>query len=227
VSITDKLHSVRNRIDVAEQKYGRAPGSVSLLAVSKSQPIGAIREALTAGQLDFGENYLREALQKSRELHKEGLQWHYIGPVQSNKTRQLADTMDWVHSVDREKIAQRLSDARKTHATPLNVCIQVNISGEMSKSGISPGEVETLASQINRMPGLKLRGLMVIPAISEDFDIQRQAFSKTRHIYEQLLDNGYELDTLSMGMSMDMEAAIAEGSTMVRIGTAIFGPRMA
>ena len=227
VNIADSLLSIRRRIALAEQKYTRPSGSVSLLAVSKSQPVTAIQAALAAGQLDFGENYLQEVLDKSRELQGLGLRWHFIGPVQSNKTRQLAACMDWVHSIEREKIAQRLSDARSREAAPLNVCIQVNISGEKSKSGVAPSEVDALAKKIIKMQGLQLRGLMVIPAFTAEFELQRKAFRKTRQLYERLLASGFELDTLSMGMSMDMEAAIAEGSTLVRIGTAIFGERMA
>lgn len=224
-NIVENLKVTCGRIAAAEQKYGRIRGSVSLLAVSKTQPPDRIRMAVRAGQLQFGENYAQEALDKIGALRGQDLIWHFIGPVQSNKTRLLAENFDWIHSVDRARIAERLSEARPAGRPPLNICIQVNISAEPSKAGVEPAEVLPLAEQIAGLPGLKLRGLMVIPAVQKEFEQQRQAFRETRLLLQQLNDSGLTLDTLSMGMSDDLEAAIAEGSTLVRIGTAIFGGR--
>ena len=225
-NIAENLVLLKQRIYAAEQKYGRRRGSVKLLAVSKSQPVQAISEAFHAGQVEFGENYLQEALTKVRLLEKKaGISWHFIGPIQSNKVRQLAENFDWIHSLDREKIARRLSDARPADRVAVNVCIQVNISAEVTKSGISPTDAESFADLIIQLPGLRLRGLMVIPAKEVDFDQQRHVFRQARVLYENLQKTVPDLDTLSMGMSDDMEAAIAEGATMLRIGTAIFGAR--
>lgn len=224
------LQQVRERIRAAEQRYGREPDSVTLLAVSKQQPIEAIRAVAAAGQRRFGENYLQDALPKiealnSEALAGEALEWHFIGPLQSNKTRPVAEHFAWVHSVDRLRIARRLSDQRPDTLLPLNVCLQVNISGEASKSGVEPAELPELAAAVAELPRLRLRGLMAIPAPSEDFAEQRQACARLRACQERLIAAGLALDTLSIGMSDDLEAAIAEGSTLVRIGTAIFGPR--
>lgn len=224
-NIAENLLKTRARIDAAEQKYGRPAGSVSLLAVSKTHPVNTVQMALIAGQHHFGENYLQEALEKIEALPQTDLIWHFIGPIQTNKTRQLAEHFHWVHSVDRFKVAKRLSESRPLHLTPLNVCIQVNISGESTKSGVAPEQVAELARQILPLPGLKLRGLMVIPAPQTGFESQRVAFRQTRLLLQELNDSGLQLDTLSMGMSDDLEAAIAEGATLVRIGTAIFGSR--
>jgi len=224
-NIAENLKKTRGRIAAAEQEYNRSPGSVGLLAVSKTHPVEAILTARQAGQLHFGENYVQEALDKIKALPDPDLIWHFIGPIQSNKTRLLAEHFAWVHTVDRGRIARRLSEARPVHLPPLNICIQVNISAEASKSGIDPAGTQALANEIITLPQLKLRGLMVIPAESHDFDAQRQAFHQTRLLLEQLNQTGLQLDTLSMGMSDDLEAAVAEGSTVVRVGTAIFGAR--
>lgn len=200
----------------------REPATVGLLAVSKTQPAAAIRDAFAAGLRDFGENYLQEALDKQAELDDLPLTWHFIGPIQSNKTKAIAEHFDWVHSVNRLKIAQRLSDQRPEALPPLNICLQVNVSGEASKSGCAPQEVQQLARAITALPRLRLRGLMCIPAPSEDPAEQRAAFARLRQLRDEL---ALDLDTLSMGMSQDLEAAIAEGATWVRIGTALFGAR--
>jgi PLP dependent protein len=221
----EHLQQVLERIRAAERRYGREPGAVTLLAVSKQQPIEAIRAAAAAGQRCFGENYLQEALPKIEALASEGLEWHFIGPLQSNKTRPVAEHFAWMHSVDRLKIAQRLSEQRPDALPPLNICLQVNISGEASKSGVEPDDLPELAAAVTRLPRLRLRGLMAIPAPSEDFAEQRRACARLRECQERLLGAGQDLDTLSIGMSDDLEAAIAEGATLVRIGTAIFGPR--
>ncbi len=213
---------------MAEQRYGRPAGSVALLAVSKQQPATAIAEVAAAGQTRFGENYLQEALPKMAALaegEQAELEWHFIGPIQSNKTRLIAENFAWVHSVDRLKIAQRLSMQRPGELEPLNLCLQVNISGEASKSGVEPAELAELAMAVAALPRLRLRGLMAIPAPCDDFAEQRRACARLREWQEQLAGSGLLLDTLSMGMSDDLEAAIAEGATLVRIGTAIFGPR--
>ncbi len=200
----------------------RDAATVGLLAVSKTQPAAAIREAFAAGLRDFGENYLQEALDKQVELDDLPLIWHFIGPIQSNKTKAIAEHFDWVHSVDRLKIAQRLSDQRPATLPPLNICLQVNVSGEASKSGCTPQELGPLAEAVAAMPQLRLRGLMCIPAPTEDPAEQRAAFARLRLLRDEL---ALDLDTLSMGMSQDLEAAIAEGATWVRIGTALFGAR--
>lgn len=226
-NIASNLQAVIDRIRTAETRFGREPGSVRLLAVSKTHSPGALRAAVAAGQRDFGENYLQEALSKIAALGSERLIWHYIGPVQSNKTRQLAENFHWLHSLDREKIAHRLSAARPPGLPPLNVCIQVNISNEASKSGVAPTAVADLANIVTELPGLHLRGLMVIPAPGASFDRQRAAFARSRALYDELTGLGLSMDTLSMGMSDDLEAAVAEGSNLVRVGTAIFGQRRA
>ena len=224
-TISANLQAVLDRIDAAARNVGRDPAEVTLLAVSKTWPANDVREAAMAGQRSFGENYVQEGVTKALELASLRLEWHFIGPLQSNKTRLVAETFDWVHSVDRLKIAQRLSEQRPATRAPLQVCLQVNVSGEDSKSGVTLAEAPSLAKQMAELPGLRLRGLMAIPAPSEDYSVQCQAFRRLRELFEQLKDDGLPLDTLSMGMSHDLEAAIAEGATLVRVGTAIFGER--
>ena len=226
-TITQNIKTIQSQIRVLEQKYGRPTNSVQLLAVSKTRPIEDIYAAFAENQLFFGENYLQDALSKIEVFTDPAVKWHFIGPIQSNKTRQIAENFHWVHTLDRLKIAQRLSDQRDAIQEPLNVCIQVNVSGEESKSGVSPEEALSLAKQVSKLPNIKLRGLMTIPASSENLELeqQRKPFQILRELKEQIQSQGIELDTLSMGMSNDMEAAIAEGSTIVRIGTAIFGAR--
>lgn len=225
-TIAHHLAIVRARIAQAELRFGRTPGAVSLLAVSKSHPAAAIRAAYAAGQFRFGESYAQEAVAKLGLVMDLPLEWHFIGPLQSNKTRDVAARFAWVQSVERGKIARRLNEQRPAALPPLNVCIQVNVSGETSKSGALPAEVAMLAQEIRALPQLRLRGLMAIPAPQTDFEKQRAGFRVVRELYEQLRHAGYELDTLSMGMTDDLEAAIAEGATLVRIGTAIFGERV-
>jgi len=222
--IAEQLQHVRSQIQRAERAAHRPPGSITLLAVSKTHGVAAIREALAAGQKAFGESYVQEAIEKIAALADEPIEWHFIGPIQSNKTAQIASHFHWVHSVDRLKIAQRLNDQRGDR-DPLNICIQVNTSGEASKHGIEPAALTTLAEEIRQLPRLRLRGLMTIPAPERDPVQQRVPFHQLRLYLEQLNRRGMALDTLSMGMSDDLEAAIAEGATIVRIGTAVFGPR--
>ncbi len=226
--ITDyaaRLHAVLARIRAAEQRFGRPPESVELLAVSKTHPPSAIAAVAAAGQIRFGENYLQETLDKMTELAALNLEWHFIGPIQANKTRSIAERFAWVHSVDRPKIAERLSAQRPGHLPPLNVCLQVNIDKEFSKHGLDESEVPAAAWAVAALPRLRLRGLMAIPAPDPEFVAQRKPFARLRALQERLAAGGLELDTLSMGMSDDLEAAIAEGATLVRIGTAIFGSR--
>ncbi len=223
--IATSLRSVKERISAAERRFGRTSGSVHLLAVSKAHPAAAIANAYRAGQQAFGENYVQEALRKMAALPETDIEWHFIGPVQSNKTRPIALHFSWAHSLERRKIARRLSEQRPQHLPPLNVCIQVNVVNEPTKSGVAPGDVATLAHEIAELPGIRLRGLMAIPPPAEDFESQRAPFRRLRELLEALNADGLSLDTLSMGMSSDMEAAIAEGATIVRVGTAIFGPR--
>lgn len=222
------LQAVKARIDAAARTAGRAPAAVALLAVSKTWPAGCVAEAAAAGQRAFGENYVQEGCDKVDALAAQGLadlEWHFIGPLQSNKTRPVAERFHWVHSVDRLKIAQRLSEQRPAELPPLQVCVQVNISGEDSKSGCAPAEVAELCRAVAALPRLTLRGLMAIPAPAEDVTAQREPFRQLRQLLEQLQAAGLALDTLSMGMSHDIEAAVAEGATIVRVGTAIFGAR--
>jgi pyridoxal phosphate enzyme (YggS family) len=224
--IQPALAAVQQRITASEQKYARAPGSVQLLAVSKTQGAERIREAFQQGQRRFAENYLQEALTKLEQLQDLAIEWHFIGPIQSNKTRDLAEHFDWIHTVDRLKIAERLSNQRPAGKTPLNVLIQLNISEEDSKSGASLAELPALAAAIARLPHLLLRGLMAIPAPSADFATQRQVFHRLARARDALVQAGHtRCQELSMGMSADYEAAIAEGATFVRIGTDIFGAR--
>jgi pyridoxal phosphate enzyme (YggS family) len=222
-----RLAAVVDAIRAAESRHGRPAGAVSLLAVSKTHPSQAIRAAAAAGQRLFGENYLQEALAKMAELADLDLEWHFIGPLQSNKTRPVAEHFAWVHSVDRLKLAERLSAQRPAGLPPLNVCLQVNISAEASKSGCSLDELPTLARAVAALPGLRLRGLMAIPAPAEGLEQARAPFRRLREALEALNAEGLALDTLSMGMSDDLEAAIAEGATLVRVGSAIFGARPA
>ena len=219
------LTAVRARIGELERRYHRAPGSVTLLAVSKTKPPEAVRAAIAAGQHAFGENHLQDAMTKVEALAGQGVSWHFIGAVQSNKTRPIAARFDWVHGIEREKIATRLSAQRPADRGPLDVCIEVNVSGEDTKSGVPPADVEPLARMVRELPGLRLRGLMAIPRPAEDFETQRVPFRLLREILDDLNAKGLRLDTLSMGMTADLEAAIAEGATMVRVGTAIFGAR--
>ena len=229
MSISVRLDQVRQAIAAAARDAARPQESVLLIAVSKTFGPDAIIAAADAGQRAFGENYLQEALDKMTAVRSTRpdlmLEWHFIGPIQSNKTRPIAENFDWVHAVDREKIAQRLSDQRPAHLLPLQICLQVNVSGEDSKSGVSPDELLPLARAVSAMPHLQLRGLMAIPEPTEDPERQRGPFVLLRQLAQQLREAGIETDTLSMGMSADMGAAIAEGATMVRIGTAIFGQR--
>ena len=227
-TISARLQAVNARIDAAALRYARPRDSIALLAVSKTWPASAVRETFAAGQRLFGENYVQEGLEKAdalADLRAQGLQWHFIGPLQSNKTRRIAETCDWVHSIDRVKIAERLSEQRPPTQPPLQVCLQVNVSGESTKSGVAPPEVAALAHAVAQLPRLKLRGLMAIPAPADDFAQQRASFARLRECCEQLNAVGLQLDTLSMGMSDDLEAAIAEGATLVRVGSAIFGER--
>lgn len=223
--IEKSLQAIRERITHAALNSGRMVASVRLLAVSKTWPSQALREAYAAGQAAFGESYLQEALEKVAALADLPLEWHFIGPIQSNKTRPIAENFAWVHSVDRLKIAERLAQARPETLPPLNICLQVNISGEDSKSGVAPEEAKILAHSIVGLPHLKLRGLMAIPRPTADIAEQRAQFRVLRKLFDQLNAEGLGLDTLSMGMSDDMEAAILEGATIVRVGSAIFGKR--
>ena len=229
MSISANLQQLRQAIDAAAAQAGRDPATVLLLAVSKTFGPEAVIEAADAGQYAFGENYLQEALDKQQAVQSLrpdlALEWHFIGPIQSNKTRPVAEHFDWVHSVDREKIARRLSEQRPAGLPPLNICLQVNVSGEESKSGVAPAELPALAQAVAAMPNLTLRGLMAIPEPADDPVQQRRPFAQLRELQSQLRGMGIVTDTLSMGMSADMPAAIAEGATIVRIGTAIFGKR--
>ncbi len=221
-TIADNVLRVSARIDAAAHAVQRDPASIGLLAVSKTKPAEAVREAFAAGISEFGENYLQEALGKQEQLTDLPLTWHFIGPIQSNKTRAIAEHFAWVHSVDRLKIAQRLSEQRPADLPPLNICIQVNVSGEASKSGCAPADLPALATAIAALPRLTLRGLMAIPEPTEDRAQQDAAFATVRTLQESL---NLPLDTLSMGMSHDLESAVAQGATWVRIGTALFGAR--
>lgn len=224
-AILSNLQATRAAISEAAIAARRNVTDVCLLAVGKTFPAAALREAYQAGQTAFGENYLQEALEKMAALRDLPLEWHFIGPIQSNKTRAIAEHFDWVHSVDRLKVAERLSEQRPSHLAPLNICLQVNVSGEQSKSGVAPEQVEQLARAVMHLPNLKLRGLMSIPAPATDAREQRLPFARMRGILEKLNAQGTRLDTLSMGMSYDFPAAISEGATIVRIGSAIFGQR--
>jgi pyridoxal phosphate enzyme (YggS family) len=228
-TIADRLQQVHGRIARACAQAGRGVQSVTLLNVSKTFSADAVREAVAAGEHRFGENYVAEGVAKIAELAdlRERLEWHLIGPLQSNKTRVVAEAFDWVHSVDRLKIAQRLSEQRPAHLAPLQICLQVNISGEASKSGLRPDEVAEIARAVAALPRLVLRGLMAIPEPAESLAAQRAPHRALRELMQSLQSQGLALDTLSIGMSADLEAAIAEGATLVRIGSAIFGTRSA
>ena len=223
--IDDNLQTARARIAAACVAAGRAVDSVTLLAVSKTFSVGEIEQAIAAGQTCLGENYIQEAVEKILVLGHGSVQWHCIGPIQSNKTRLVAEHFDWVQSVDRFKIAQRLSEQRPEHLAPLQICIQVNTDGGANKAGVAPSELPALAHAVARLPGLKLRGLMSIPEPASDFATAMALHSRARQLMDELNADGLQLDTLSMGMSADLEAAIHAGSTMVRVGTAIFGGR--
>jgi hypothetical protein len=217
--------AVRSRIELAAQAAGRDPGSITLIAVSKAQSAELVRRVATAGVTDFGENYLQEAIAKMAALASLSLRWHFIGGIQSNKTRAIAERFDWVHSIDRLGVARRLAEQRPFHAPPLNVCIQVALSAEERKGGVAPAGLAELAAGIANLPRLRLRGLMCVPAPQADPQAQRAVFAQLRRARDDLNRDGAGLDTLSMGMSGDFEAAIAEGATCIRIGTALFGAR--
>ena len=228
-TIAHNLQAVKAAIEAAATAAGRAPATVQLLAVSKTFPPEAVLEALSAGQRAFGENYLQEGLDKIHAVAAKApdaaLEWHFIGPIQSNKTRPIATNFAWVHTVERFKIAQRLAEQRPAELGPLNICLQVNVSGEASKSGVAPDELLELAQQVVTLPNLRLRGLMAIPELNVDVAKQRASFARLRELADQLRAAGMPIDTLSMGMSGDMEAAVMEGATIVRIGSAVFGAR--
>jgi pyridoxal phosphate enzyme (YggS family) len=220
-----RLKAVRARIEAAERRAGREPGSVRLLAVSKQQPLEAIESAIEAGQLEFGENYVQEGTAKVEALRGRPLTWHFIGRVQGNKTREVAEHFQWVHTVDRERIATRLDAQRPPLAPPLEVLLQVRLGDEPTKGGVTPEQLPGLAEAVSRLPRLRLRGLMCIPPPAPDESAQRVPFGRLRELLEELNRRGHALDVLSMGMSDDLEAAILEGATLVRVGTAVFGPR--
>jgi PLP dependent protein len=225
-SIPANLQAVRDRIAAACARAGRQPGGVALLAVSKTWPAAAVREAAAYDQLAFGESYVQEAVAKVGALAGLGLEWHFIGPLQSNKTRPVAENFSWVHGIDRLKLAERLSAQRPAGLPPLRVCVQVNVSGEASKGGVALAEAPALCHAVASLPNLKLRGLMAIPEPTEDMMLLRGRFASVRRLLDSLNGEGLALDTLSMGMSHDLEAAILEGATIVRVGTAIFGERV-
>jgi len=227
-SIGGRIASVNERIAAACARAGRKPDSVTLVAVSKTHPAQALREAAAAGQRHFGENYVQEGAEKIADIEKDGiagLVWHFIGPIQSNKTRVIAQNFHWVHTLEREKVARRLAEQRDASLPALEVCIEVNLGGEAGKSGVSPAELPALADAVALLPRLRLRGLMAIPEASVDPTLTRRRFAQLRELRDAQNACGHHMDTLSMGMTADMEAAIAEGATLVRIGTAIFGER--
>jgi pyridoxal phosphate enzyme (YggS family) len=224
-NLTVHVNHVRSRILSAALAAGRDPNGVTLVAVTKSKTAESMRLAATAGVTNFGENYLQEALPKLNQLADLALTWHFIGAIQSNKTRDIAERFDWVHSVDRIHVARRLAGQRPFHAPPLNVCLQVELVPEPNKSGVNPGELPSLAHAVAQLPGLRLRGLMCVPPPQPNIEAERAVFAQLRGLLEELNAGGLKLDTLSMGMSGDFESAIAEGATLVRIGTAIFGSR--
>jgi hypothetical protein len=230
-TLRSRYDAVLGRIRSACEAAGRRPGAVALLAVSKTFGADRVLAMAALGQTSFGESYLQEALPKisacEHERSDRRIEWHFIGPIQSNKTRPIAERFDWVHSVEREKIARRLSEQRPASLPPLQVCIQVNVSGEASKSGCQPADAPALARAVATMPNLRLRGVMAIPEPADDPAVQRRAFAAVRAVFDALRASGLDVDTLSMGMSGDLEAAIAEGATIVRVGTALFGARPA
>ena len=225
MKIANNLTKIRNKISVAEKQFGRKENSVCLIAVSKTRKINEIIMAINENQRHFGENYCQEAIEKIKTITQPNVVWHFIGPIQSNKTKQIAHYFDWVHTVDRIKIARRLDEMRPDNMAPLNICIQVNTSGEVTKSGLSINEVEDFINELKHFKRLKVRGLMSLPEIKASFDEQRNSFSLLKKVLYELEADNPELDTLSIGTTQDMEAAIAEGATCVRIGTAVFGPR--
>ena len=223
--LSETLQRISGAIAAATEASGRPSGAARLLAVSKRQPVESLRAAYEAGQRDFGENYVQEALEKQAALHDLAIVWHFIGPIQTNKTRDIANAFDWVHSVDRSKVAERLSSQRDPGLAPLNVCVQVNLSAEDSKSGVTLEQAEALCHLVSELPNLQLRGLMAIPAPLSTLAQQRAVYAPLKAEFERLAPSYPSLDTLSTGMSADFEAAVAEGSTLVRIGTALFGAR--
>jgi pyridoxal phosphate enzyme (YggS family) len=225
--VSERLASVRSRISAAARAAGRDPATISLLAVSKRQPLSRIREGLAAGLTDLGENYVQEGVAKISELGRESARWHFIGQLQTNKTRDVARWFDWVHSIDRLKVARRLSEQRSGHAEPINVCLQIRLEDREGRGGCAPGQAADLAAGISELTGLRLRGLMAVPPVTGDPDEQRAWFRRLATLQAALNATGLDLDTLSMGMSGDLESAVAEGATILRIGTAIFGPRAA
>ena len=225
IGVTENFRKIQDLLAKAAADAGRSGDHIRLLAVSKRKPVEAILEAAAAGQRDFGENFVQEGVEKIGKCGRDDLIWHFIGHLQSNKTRVVAESFQWVHTVDRLKIARRLSEQRPVDAADLNICIEVNIDAEESKSGVNPADLQVLATEIAELPRLRLRGLMCLPAIREDFAEQRKPFAALRELLESLNSSGLRLDTLSMGMSADYAAAIHEGATIVRVGTAIFGER--
>lgn len=220
-----RMEAVMERVRRAEGMYGRTPGSVTVIAVGKRHSVAALRALHDAGQRNFGENYVQEGIGKMEQLAGLELTWHYVGALQSNKSRGVAEHFDWVHTVDRLKVAERLSRQRPGDLAPLQLCIQVNVSGEPQKAGCPPEEVQALTERIAELPRVRLRGLMALPEPAEEFEAQRRPFARLRELLEACTQAGYGMDTLSMGMSADLEAAIAEGATHLRVGTALFGPR--
>jgi pyridoxal phosphate enzyme (YggS family) len=225
IGVTENLGLIKDLLASSALEAGREPDAVSLLAVSKTQPVSRVLAAAAAGQRDFGENFVQEGLEKIAVTRDQNLVWHFIGHLQNNKTRLVAENFDWVHTIDTLKTARRLSEQRPEALGPLNICLQVNVDNEASKSGLAPEALPELAAAVAELPLLSLRGLMCLPATRIEFDAQRQPFARLRKMAESLSDMGYGNDTLSMGMSGDYRAAIFEGATIVRIGTALFGPR--
>ena len=225
IGVTENLTLISDLLRKSAIEANRDPAAVKLLAVSKKQPVSKIREAAAAGQRDFGENFVQEGLEKIEALANLDLTWHFIGHLQSNKTRLVAEYFDWVHTIDKLKTARRLSEQRPEGLAPLDVCLQVNVDDEASKSGVAPADVAELAAACQALPGLRLRGLMCLPAIRDGFEAQRTPFATLRRLADELRRNGIDTDTLSMGMTADYRAAIFEGATIVRIGTALFGER--
>ena len=225
IGVTENLRKIRDLLHVAAIEANRDPAGVRLLAVSKKQPLEKIREAYAAGQREFGENFVQEGVEKIAAMDKDDITWHFIGHLQSNKTRVVAENFDWVHTIDKLKTARRLSDQRPDGLPPLNVCLQVNVDDEESKSGVTPEALPDLAAACAKLPNIRLRGLMCVPAIREAPDAQRIPFAALRELAEKLRTDGVDTDTLSMGMTADFRAAILEGATIVRIGTALFGER--
>lgn len=224
--LSGRYEKTRTRIASAAMRYGRPAESIGLVAVSKGHPANAVRALAGLGQRDFGENYLQEAIPKMAALQDLPLSWHFTGQIQANKTRPIAEAFDWVHTVDRERVAIRLNEQRSPHLAPINMCIQVRLADEAGKGGIEPHEVEALAVRVRELPRLRLRGLMALPPHRDSFDEQRVFFDRLAACWRELNAKGFALDTLSMGMSADLEAAVAAGATLLRIGTALFGERV-